>query len=401
MITDLSNATAQTCGGKAAALADLLNSGFPVPEGFVIPFEAYQAARSLAGAADRNSPDQLPAGLATEVDTCLASMGHPVVAVRSSAAREDTADSSAAGQYATVLAVSDPSDVLDAIRLCWRSVRSDRVSSYHSRAHSTQDVGDSRMAVLVQRLVDADVSGVMFTSNDPDGACRIEASWGLGPSVVEGTVNPDVYEVRLNHAAQRTTAEKPLRLDRDSETGNGTVSRTVPDAMRWSPALDDPALVRLAAMGRDIATVLGAPQDIEWAIAGGQLWILQARPITAPLPDLPAAPAAAMKNDLTGLPGSHGQATGSARVLRSPADFQRTMPGDIIVCPYTDPAWTPLFRIAGGVITEAGGALSHAAIVAREHGIPAVLGVPGVMHLFRDGERISVDGTAGTVTRVS
>lgn len=398
MITDLANATALTCGRKAAALADLFNKGFPVPEGFVIPFEAYQAA-CLVDAADPNSPDHLPAALAKEVEARLASMGHPPVAVRSSAAGEDTANSSAAGQYATVLAVSDTSDVLDAIRVCWRSARSDRVSSYHSQAHCTPGDDDPRMAVLVQRLVGADVSGVMFTSNEHDGACRIEASWGLGPSVVEGAVSPDIYEVQLNRPTRRVIAEKPVRLDRDSETGNGTVSQTVPDAMRWSPALDDPALLTLAAMGRDIAAVLGAPQDIEWAIAGGQLWILQARPITAPLPDLPASPAAATENVLTGRPGSHGRVTGAARILRSPTDIPRTLPGDIIVCPYTDPAWTPLFRIAGGIITEAGGALSHAAIVAREHGIPAVLGIVGAMGAFQDGERITINGTEGTVTR--
>ena len=100
---------------------------------------------------------------------------------------------------------------------------------------------------------------------------------------------------------------------------------------------------------------------------------------------------------LRGTPGSHGTATGSARIVQGPADFVRVRPGDILVCPFTDPSWTPLLRVAAGVITETGGVLSHAAIVAREHGIPAVLGVPDAVSLIPDGATVTVDGTVGTV----
>lgn len=242
------------------------------------------------------------------------------------------------------------------------------------------------MAVLVQRHVDAEVSGVMFTT-DP---VRIEASWGLGPSVVGGTVTPDSYLVGgdavTGGAVTRTVARKAVRLDRD---GDRLVTREVPPADRDRPVLDDPTAIRLAGLGRDLAGLLGGPQDVEWALTGGRIRILQSRPVTAALPE-PVTGA-------TGAPGSPGTATGPARVVRGPADFARVRPGDVLVCPFTDPAWTPLLRVAAAVVTETGGVLSHAAIVARELGIPAVLGVPGATTTVRDGVPVTVDGTAGTV----
>jgi pyruvate,water dikinase len=146
-----------------------------------------------------------------------------------------------------------------------------------------------------------------------------------------------------------------------------------------------------------VAELLGGPADIEWALAGDEIWILQARPVTAPLPAAPRTPAAPAPGTLAGTAGSPGTATGRACLITGPRDFHRVGPGDVIVCRCTDPAWTPLFTIAAGVVTETGGMLSHAAIVARERRIPAVLGVPGAMTALRDGEIVVVDGSAGTV----
>ncbi|MCP2328341.1 pyruvate,water dikinase [Hamadaea flava] len=380
MIVPLAQATVSSCGAKAAALGVLRRAGLPVPDGFVVPFDAYRRAEGEADAA-------LPDDLFDAVRRGLDEIGDPPVAVRSSAAHEDSATASAAGQYDSVLGVRGVGAVAQAIRACWASLHSARAVAY-------QDVAGSEpaTAVLIQRLVDADVAGVMFTGG-PDGSTAIEASWGLGPSVVGGVVTPDAYQV-MDGVVSATVGDKRVRLDRRA---GGLVRDIVPGSDRVRPCLDDATAVRLARLGDVVAGLSGAPQDIEWAITGETIWLLQSRPITVAPPAallLTSDPAGAF----TGTPASRGSATGVARVVHSPADFGRLRPGDILVCRYTDPAWTPLFRVAAGVVTETGGVLSHAAIVAREYRIPAVLGLPRAMTVLRDGAVITVDGTAGTVT---
>lgn len=373
MIVPLKEAVADTCGGKAGALGALLRAGLPVPDGFVLPFAAHRAAgRDLLDALAR----------------ALDELGDPPVAVRSSAADEDTGQASAAGQYDSFLAVHGAGEVADAVRACWASLFSPRAVDYRGT------YGDVAMAVIVQRHLDAEVSGVMFTPADPSDATEIEASWGLGPSVVGGTVTPDAYRVAGDGSLTSTVADKRTRLDR---YGTQLVTRDVPAGARHEPAIDDAAATHLAELGKEIAALRGGPQDIEWAIAGGRTWILQARPVTAAPPPSPSTVSGLPAGALTGTPGSRGTATGPARIVRGPGDFARVRPGDILVCPFTDPAWTPLLRIVAGVVTETGGVLSHAAIVAREHAIPAVLGVRNATSALHDGTVITIDGSTGAV----
>ncbi|MBP2706362.1 pyruvate, phosphate dikinase [Microbispora sp. RL4-1S] len=411
MIVPLVEAVADTCGGKAGALGVLLRAGLPVPDGFVVSFAAYLAAvRDLdlgrfagePGDADaaRRTIEARPvhAAVIDALGRALDQLGDPPVAVRSSAAGEDTGQASAAGQHESFLAVHGVGEVAESVRACWASLFSPRAVAYRAAAgRDGRPSDDLVMAVIVQRHLDAEVSGVMFTPVDPNAPTRIEASWGLGPSVVEGKVTPDTYRVAGDGSVIRTVADKRTRLDR---RGTQLVVRDVLTVTRNQPTLDDVTAAQLAELGEQIAAVLGGPQDIEWAIAGGRIWILQARPVTAALPppvspsgasDIPAA-------TLTGTPGSHGTVTGTARIVRGRGDFARVRPGDILVCPFTDPAWTPLLRIAAGVVTETGGVLSHAAIVAREHAIPAVLGIPNATSRLRDDTVITIDGATGTVT---
>lgn len=410
MIVPLTEAVADTCGGKAGALGALLRAGLPVPDGFVVPFAAYLAAvRDLdlgrfAGEPDdrdatRKAIDARPVH-ATVIDAlgrALDGLGDPPVAVRSSAANEDTGQASAAGQHDSFLGVHGVSEVADAVRACWASLFSPRALDYRGASgRDDQPSDDLVMAVIVQRHLDAEVSGVMFTPADPNDATEIEASWGLGPSIVGGTVTPDAYRVAEDGSVARTVADKRTRLDR---RGTQLVVSDVPTRTRNRPTIDDATATRLAKLGKEIAAVLGGPQDIEWAIVDGRTWVLQARPVTAaPPPPPPSAASGTPAAALTGTPGSHGTATGPARIVRGPGDFARVHPGDILVCPFTDPAWTPLLRIAAGVVTETGGVLSHAAIVAREHAIPAVLGIPNATSSLHDGTVITIDGTTGTVT---
>jgi len=387
MIVPLRDAAVTTCGGKAGVLGALLRAGLPVPDGFVVAFD-----------------------------------------VRSSADSEDTVHASGAGQHESVLAVRGVAEVADAVRTCWASLHSPRAISYRGTHGAGHPVGGPVMAVLIHRLVDAEVSGVMFTPAEPGGSTEIEASWGLGPSVVGGTVTPDAYRVAADGSVTSTVSDKRTRLDRD---GARLVTRDAPATDRERPTLQDATVARLAQLGQQVAAVLGGPQDIEWAITGGpqdiewaitggpqdiewaitggpqdiewaidggRFWVLQARPITATLPPASSGVPVASPSSLTGTPASAGTITGTARIVRGPGDFSRVRPGDILVCPYTEPAWTPLLRIAAGVVTETGGVLAHAAIVARELRIPAVVGIPDATTTLNDGDTITLDGAAGTVT---
>jgi pyruvate, water dikinase len=399
-------AVADTCGGKAGALGALFRAGLPVPDGFVVSFAAYLAAVRDLNLSESDDLDAARQAIevrpvhATVIDAlgrALDELGDPPVAVRSSAANEDTGQASAAGQHDSFLAVHGVSEVADAVRACWASLFSPRAIDYRGASGDDPPCDDLVMAVIVQRHLDAEVSGVMFTPAEPDDATQIEASWGLGPSIVGGTVTPDAYRVAEDGSVTRTLATKRTRLDR---RGTRLVTRDVPTRTQNQPTLDDATATQLAKLGKEIAAVLGGPQDIEWAIVDGRTWVLQARPVTAapPPPTSPSLASDTPAATLTGTPGSRGTVTGTARIVRGPGDFARVHPGDILVCPFTDPAWTPLLRIAAGVITETGGVLSHAAIVAREHAIPAVLGVPNATSRLHDDTIITIDGTTGTAT---
>ncbi|WP_436326350.1 PEP/pyruvate-binding domain-containing protein [Brevibacterium sp. FAM 27836] len=384
MLTKLSDATRTNAGGKAATLGTLLRAGMPVPDGFVVPSGIQPLGAEVAR--------WLRDGVAGELER----RGDPVVAVRSSAPNEDSAEASAAGQYESIVGVRGAEGVCQAVAEVRASARATRVGDYWARSGDRSPQA-SDMPVLVQPVIEADVSGVMFTPQRDDEPTRIEASWGLGLAVVGGTVTPDTYEVAPDGNIQFSVGSKQTRIDLDHEHG-GTMTSTVAPDRRSARTLNDPTIAALAKLGRRIAQLLGGPQDIEWAVTDGTMWILQARPITASVPSrkIPGSPDPV--GALSGTPGSRGTVTAAARVVRGPSDFPTVRAGDIVVCLYTDPAWTPLFTIAAGVVTETGGALSHAAIVAREYGIPAVLGLDGATTRIENGARITLDGTAGTVT---
>lgn len=428
---NLSEARGPDVGGKAAPLGRLLRAGFAVPEGFVLPAAHYRRAAADLGlaalGADRaHGADgaaearrrllttPLPAAVADAVGEGLARL-HGVrrmddaVAVRSSAMGEDGAGASAAGQHESVLDVHGVDRVCHAVRQCWASWWSERAVAYRARTvpgdmsvvaaedapvdasgdapdHPPVEAGG--MAVLVQRLVDAEVSGVMFTSE----STLIEATRGSGEPLVAGRVTPEAWRV----------GERGILEHRAGHPGNPGVSG--PSGSQ-EPCLAETDVLRLHALGRDVAALLGGQRDIEWALADGRFWILQARPVTSALPKLAgegigegAGPASrAGGGRWNGVPASPGAATGTARVVRGPGDFAGFRPGDVLVCRDTDPAWTPLFAHAAAVVTETGGVLSHAAIVAREVGIPAVLAVPRATDLLAGGPVVTVDGDAGWV----
>ncbi|WP_252199221.1 PEP/pyruvate-binding domain-containing protein [Brevibacterium sp. RIT 803] len=381
-------------GGKARSLARLLRAGLPVPDGFVVQADCSFASQGGETVRER-------------IDQELSRLGDPAVAVRSSAADEDTAGASGAGMYDTVLGVRGIDDVCAAIASCRRSADSARVRDYRRRGGRSGDPVTG-MAVLVQVLVEAEVSGVMFTPLSVGEPTRIESSWGLGSSVVNGELTPDAFEVGPSGAITAAIGVKDVRTDAVEEH-NGTKTSVVAEELQTRRTLDDETLRSLKSLGVRASAVLGGPLDIEWAIAGDEIWIIQSRPVTAPLPAMPAIDPAigsdsvsnsglTQEKTLDGTPGSHGVVTAPARIVSGLSAFSDVKPGEVVICSFTDPSWTPLFTIAGGVVTEVGGALSHAAIVAREYGIPAVLGVTSARARLANGDLITIDGTAGTIT---
>jgi pyruvate, water dikinase len=292
-----------SAGGKGASLARMAGLGLPVPPGFAVPASALVAALPDGGAelrallADAHARDalaaaasqaraivaavELPPALRDAIGAAYGELGEDVaVAVRSSACAEDSDTASFAGQQETYLHVRGADAVAQRVRDCWASFFTERALFYRARKGSLDDLG---MAVVVQRMVDADVAGVLFTI-DPTHRRRdrmvVEAVFGLGEAVVSGQVTPDHYVLARDGRVKRMTlTTQPHAIVRDDAGG---VREQPLDAERGATrTLDDHQLAELAAIGRDLQERLGRPQDIEWAIEDGRLFVLQARPVTA------------------------------------------------------------------------------------------------------------------------
>jgi pyruvate,water dikinase len=282
-------------GGKGASLARMTALGLPVPPGFVVHADALAACLPDGGAelreaarSDRaRAPElvqsiEIADGLRSAVGEAYAGLGDadPPVAVRSSACAEDSQEASFAGQQETYLHVRGPAAVLDRIRDCWASFFSERALFYREQKGSLEDLG---MAVVVQRMVSADVAGVLFTM-DPVQRRRdrmvVESVFGLGEAVVSGQVTPDHFVLARDGTVKRERlAVQPLAVV--SGADGGTVERELSPDEGAAPTLDADELRELARLGAALEERLGAPQDIEWALERGELYVLQCRPVTA------------------------------------------------------------------------------------------------------------------------
>src|SRR5215211_4427351 len=294
-------------GGKGANLGELSHAGLPVPPGFVVTARAYDAFVEAGGLKDEiiglasraDDPaafetaeekiralfaqGEVPDEVADEIRTAydrLAKANGGAVAVRSSATAEDLPGASFAGQQETYLNVRDAGALLEALRACWASLWTARAMAYRKRQGI--DPATVSLAVVVQRMVEAQASGMLFTA-DPVGGRRdrsvINAAWGLGEAVVGGQVTPDtlVVEKASGRVISRETADKDVMT---VYTEDGTGEHPVPEAQRRQPVLSDEPAAELARYGARIEDHYGAPQDLEWALSGGEFFILQARPIT-------------------------------------------------------------------------------------------------------------------------
>jgi pyruvate,water dikinase len=261
-------------GGKSASLGELLHAGIPVPSGFAISTSA---------------AEDLTETLRGEIAARHAELGDEPVAVRSSALGEDSAEATFAGQQDTYLWVRGIDAVYDAVRRCWASLYNPEAVAYRERF----GVQNPAMGVTIQRMVDAAVSGVMFTRNPVSGdrsMVAINASWGLGVAVVGGEVTPDDYLVSkvTGEIVKRTISDKAIEY---VPAADGTERVDVPKDRRTEPCLDDAKIATLVAMGKRIERHFGAPQDIEWAFDHhAELFILQSRPVTGLAKQEPQGP---------------------------------------------------------------------------------------------------------------
>jgi pyruvate,water dikinase len=296
-------------GGKSTSLGELLAAGIPVPPGFALATSAFHAFLTAGGLEARIGeaiagvrPDDVgtvqaaaetiraavcatavPADVRAEIAERYAGLGEPPVAVRSSAVGEDSGEATFAGQQETYLWVRGADAVCDAVRDCWASTYSAPAMTYRARLASGRA---PEMGVTIQRMVDAAVSGVMFTCNPVSGdpsVIAVNASWGLGLAVVGGEVTPDEYLVsRVTREVVRQTISPKHVEYRPAGDGSGTVAVPVAEARQSEPSLDEEQLAALVDVARLVQRHFGGHQDVEWAIApDGTLYVLQSRPVTA------------------------------------------------------------------------------------------------------------------------
>jgi pyruvate,water dikinase len=420
-------------GGKAASLGELTGAGLPVPPAFVVTAETYRSfveqtgietelfeavdvdtddSAALAAAAERARElilsTELPQSVREDVLDAYDELGDGPVAVRSSATAEDLPEASFAGQQDTYLNVAREA-LLDRVRECWASLFTQRAIYYRTEQGFAHDAVD--IAVVVQSMVDAEKSGVCFTSHPSTGAptAIVEAAWGLGEAVVSGTVSPDNYVVdrERGEVDEVTVAEKKVMCVRDED--GRTVERSVPEAKRDKRVLDGEEIRRLVELGDAVEAHYGTPQDVEWALDDDTLYLLQSRPITTIDDTVVAgdeqeatADGGAMQRQtdgvrLSGIGASPGKASGAVSVVAKLDNLDKVQQGDIIVTEMTTPDMVPAMKRAAGIVTDQGGMTSHAAIVSRELGVPAVVGTDDATDRLRDGQTVTLNGEMGTV----
>ena len=344
----------------------------------------------------------IPAGIADAIESAYRTLGHDVaVAVRSSGTTEDAGDSSFAGMNASFTNVIGLSNVLARVKDCWVSLYGERVLAYRAEQHLTEEPA---IAVIVQKMIFSEVSGVMFTADPTTGALDrmiIESVFGQGEAIVSGRVEPDTYILdkvgpRLLSVRQGKQKFKIVRgpdgADVEQPLDAGEVDRR---------SLSQAEIIAIAELGLRAQQHYGTPQDLEWARAAGATYLVQSRPITTLTGQAVSEPRSTASATptllLSGLAASAGRASGRVRILTSPNQQREFLDGEVLVAEMTSPDWVPAMRRATALITDGGGVTCHAAIVSRELQLPCVVGTGNATTSLRTGQEVTVDGRTGKV----
>lgn len=437
-------------GGKGANLGEMVKAGLPVPPGFIVTANAYfeflkkahlkeKIKDKLKNLNHNNSKElqktareirqlitkaEIPPEIASDIfnhyhklsahykrgklsiKRIRKSLQEPLVAIRSSATAEDLPEASFAGQQETFLNIQGDANVLRAVHKAWASLFTARATFY--RAEKKFDHMKVGIAIPIQLMVESDTSGVMFTI-DPvtnnKNHIVIEAIYGLGELIVQGKVTPDHYvvdkkgiKIVSKHVGKQ---DKGMKL----KQGRNIVYR-IENRLRNKQKLTNKQIIELAKYGEKLEKHYYFPQDIEWGIEDGKIFILQTRPVTTiqeqdkkikQIHDAQESAIKKMETIVSGNPASPGITSGRAVVIQTAKEISKIKGGDVLVAPMTDPDFVPAMRRAVAVVTEKGGRTSHAAIVSRELGIPAVVGASGATKKLVRKIIVTVDGTSGKI----
>jgi len=440
-------------GGKNANLGEMLHAGIPVPPGFAVTAYAYNRFITETGIAkkiykiieetvtDVNNPKQyeeaskkvrrliestpMPKEIENAVKNAYKELNKKAkstsmfVAVRSSATAEDLPDASFAGQQETFLNVKGNEELVQKTVKCWSSLFTPRAIFYRTEKGFKHE--QVFISVGVQKMVNSKAAGVTFTINPVTGDPNqivIEANWGLGESVVSGSITPDDYIVDKDtlKILDKKITQKTVEYIRDPKTGK-TIHCDVPADRREQPSLTDEEIVKIAELAKHIEKHYGGKaQDIEWAIDRDlqfpeNVFIVQSRPetvwslkerlpkIEAPkppaIPALPAERTVVVKGIAA---GKRDVGAGIAKVVRTPEDASKLMTkGDVLVTTMTNPDYVPFMKLSGAIVTDKGGVTCHAAIVSRELGIPCIVGTETATKVMTTGQGYTVDARSGVV----
>jgi len=438
-------------GGKGANLGEMTKSKLPVPPGFVVSASAYfyfmkkgkldkliakelkdldpEDTKKLKTISSYLKEKVLKTPIPPDLEKLIIDAYHDLseealkpdgayVAVRSSATAEDLPEASFAGQQATYLNIQGDKEVVDAVKACMASLFEAR--SIYYRQVNGFDHTKVALAVPVQMMVQADVSGIMFTADpmaNDETIVVIEAGLGLGEAVVSGSVTPDEYHVdkKSLQIVKKDIHEQPWKMA-ISQGQNKHVKLSKEEAT--SQKLPDNLIIETAKIGIKLNEHYNHPQDCEFAVEGGRVFIVQTRPITTlgktaeltgdtnkgsgqsadtGADSTPAVAKSTAEVILQGIGASIGLASGTVKIIHSPDEIDKINPGEVLVTEMTTPDFVPAMRKAVAIVTDTGGKTSHAAIVSRELGIPCVVGSGTATAVLKEGTMITVDGHDGTV----
>jgi len=402
-------------GPKAANLAALTRAGLPTPGGFALTSDAYRHQLRHLGIDELllqyNEADLLVSrrisiqirlalyerDIAPEIlDPLLTAWRKqcetaPLAAVRSSALIEDRAGANFAGQFESFLGLSDETEFLTAVRACWAALWTSHARRYMDN-HGLSPA-DTAMGILIQPLISARASGGGL-SETAEGQMLISATWGLGSAIAQGEVVPDRIVLAKNGFLR--TVEAGRKSHRETCAHGVSAPELVPKDLVSEPCLSPGEAVTLGRLLRKCEQLAGAPVEIEWAMDESGFKLLQSRPLHVEAPIVPDE-IWLQHPGVRGHPAGIGWGAGRAVVVNCECELSRVAPGDVLVTKVAGPALSHILSRVSGVVAERGGSTSHMASLARERGIPMVLGVLDATRRIPDGVQCAVDGVAGVV----